>query len=151
MSEFIETRMTFHIPKVPHAQQRMRFTKMGRTYSPNVAHEHWTIVHVQKSLPADFSLLTGPLSIDLTFCFARPQAHCRRGRYEGQLKPSAPQYCKSAKDLDNLCKQVFDASNKVIYEDDRQIVESYARKIYVPIGEEARTMFTITTLGGKPV
>lgn len=124
--------LNFYIPEVPHAQQRMRFTKAGKTYSPNTAQEHWTIVHVQQDLPKGFELLTGPLWLDVDFYFHRPKAHFGTGRNAGKLKPSAPWYPhKVVKDLDNLVKNTADALNNIVYVDDRQIVRLTASKAYV--------------------
>lgn len=36
----------------------------------------------------------------------------------------------SKKDIDNLCKTVLDALNKIFYKDDSQIVKLYASKRY---------------------
>jgi Holliday junction resolvase RusA-like endonuclease len=41
--------------------------------------------------------------------------------------------CKKP-DCDNILKAYFDAMNKIVYDDDSQIVEIYSKKVYGTIG-----------------
>jgi len=64
-------------------------------------------------------LWSGPIAMELTFEFLKSKS----------TKKSDVWRDKSP-DIDNLQKGIFDALNKVIYEDDRQIVSVKAIKIY---------------------
>jgi Holliday junction resolvase RusA-like endonuclease len=54
-------------------------------------------------------------------------------------------------DIDNFVKVIFDALNKIVFEDDSQIVEEYSRKVYAanpgvlieiaPLGTEVARAF----------
>lgn len=150
---FVRTQMTFVIPDTPHAQQRVRFTKMGRTYSPNVAAEHWAIVHIQQELPPGYEPYTGAVEVDVTSVFKRPKAHFGTGRNAGILKPSAPRFCTNPKDSDNLVKHAFDSMNKLIYVDDRQVVDHAGHKRWADDSEviKGKTIITVTFLGEEKV
>ncbi len=67
---------------------------------------------------------------------------------EGAVSVSCDFYMSTARrtDLDNLLKLVLDAGNHVIWRDDSQIVESYARKHLSGI---PRTEISVHVLGGN--
>ena len=83
--------------------------------------------------------LTKPLYLALVFYFKRPKSHYRTGRYKHLLKDKAPEYHTTKPDIDNLVKFVADSLNKVFYEDDSQVVELLAKKVYCDDNESART------------
>lgn len=69
--------------------------------------------------------LEGPLSISLTFAYPWPKAVSRKTKVseEGRYRTARP-------DIDNLIKLVADALNTVVWQDDAQIAEVIAKKIY---------------------
>ena len=72
--------------------------------------------------------LQGPLSIRLSFHIKRPK------------KPANPY---PVGDVDNYCKGVKDALNKLAYKDDAQIVSLTASKAYVVDGLHTGVVVTI--------
>ncbi|RUM87196.1 MAG: RusA family crossover junction endodeoxyribonuclease [Thermodesulfatator sp.] len=71
--------------------------------------------------------ISGPVALDLWFYLPIPKSFSRRKRLRalsGELRPTG------RPDLDNLVKAVLDALLGVALEDDRQIVELRAAKLY---------------------
>ena len=91
-------------PPVPKG--RPRVTRNGHAYTParTVAWEETVAWNTRNAMDGR-APFQGPLQVELTFYGGRANA-----------------------DLDNLCKAVLDAMNKVVYEDDKQIVTLIARR-----------------------
>lgn len=70
--------------------------------------------------------------LEVTFRFERPKAHYGTGSNERVLKEHAPYRptSKTGGDIDKLCRAVLDAIAQVVYKDDAQVVELFARKVY---------------------
>jgi Holliday junction resolvase RusA-like endonuclease len=90
------------------------------------------------------SLITGPVSLDVTFYRPRNVGHYGTGRNAGKLKPSAPPYPAVAPDVDKLVRAVCDSLSGIVYRDDAQVVDLVARKRF---GEPARAEVIVTALG----
>ena len=77
-------------------------------------------------------LLKGPLSLELRFYMPRPKNHFRSGKFSHLLKDLTLErlYHIKVPDLSNLIKFVEDALVGSFYEDDRQIIEIKAVKLY---------------------
>ncbi len=88
-----------------------------------------------------------PMRIKVSFLFARPQSHYRTN---GQLKPSAPQYCTARiGDLDKLVRALCDALQGLCYLDDAQIIEINANRRYASIDERPSAIVTIQSLDAE--
>src|SRR5690606_21322721 len=77
-------------------------------------------VLLRKSLGRGFAPLKDPLGIALVFHVkrsAKPAKHLKH-------------YPAKTPDLDNYVKAFFDAANKILFEDDAQICQLSARKMY---------------------
>lgn len=73
--------------------------------------------------------LTEQLKVDIDFYYQIPKSYSKKQRQmieegEGRFRP------RSQGDLDNLVKSITDACNKICYDDDIQISEITARKLY---------------------
>lgn len=129
---------TLRIDGDPVSQHRPRFTRLGHAYDDQkVTKEQyrWQIKGQYKDEP-----LTCPISLELTFCLRIPKSTSKirkndmaNNRYHHMKKP----------DLDNLIKFTEDTMNGLIYIDDSQVSEIYARKIY---SEHPCTVITIKCL-----
>lgn len=85
-----------------------------------------------------------PVSLTLTFVFARPKAHFRAN---GNLKENAPQHCVTRiGDLDKLCRAVCDALTGIAYDDDSQVFSINAERRYATASESPGALITITTI-----
>lgn len=110
----------------PIPLQRARRAK-NRFYDPqfqvkkNIA---W-LVQSQLSKIPDFKLIDQPISVDLEFQMPIPKSVSKK---KHQLLIDSPHI--KAKDIDNLCKLIFDALNGVVWKDDALIWKLNAKKIY---------------------
>lgn len=77
--------------------------------------------------------LEGPLKLSVYFCFRRPNSwpKAKRDAVDDGEEP----WYTGRPDLDNLVKLVKDAGNKVLWQDDSQIVSLEAFKVYGPENE----------------
>ena len=120
--------MTAWIKGVPVAKARPRVTMVGgkaRAYTPKksadwerqIARE-WT--HERQS---------AAVRLDIVFGMPIPQSWSKKQQdaaASGLLLPS------KKPDIDNLIKAVMDALNGVAYDDDNQVIELSAKKVYAP-------------------
>jgi crossover junction endodeoxyribonuclease RusA len=83
-------------------------------------------------------MLSGPVNVQVCFAFARPAGHYRTGRNAAMLRDAAPRYPagKKRNDLDKLVRAVLDGLDAGgAFEDDGQVVQLAAAKVYAPRGE----------------
>lgn len=114
-----ETLYTGFVAGIPVAKARPRFTKTGRTYTPQKT-KTWENTIRAFVLASFFKAQTDkPVGVQLQFNMPRPKS-APKGRIYPQAKP----------DLDNLEKAVLDALNGVVWLDDAQVVNKYAAKVY---------------------
>ena len=109
----------FTLQGEPKSKGRPRFSKHGHAYTPKATREAEIAVQLAWELSGG-QKLNGPLVLECWF-------------YVGT---------KRKKDLDNMTKLVQDALNRRAYEDDDQIVQLVAWKIYTT-PEKARTVVKI--------
>lgn len=130
MSELI----IFTVPVAPVPQPRVKFSSRGgfvKAYTPTSIKNSKTgerkphpIVAYKQAIKACCSAayqgppLTGPLRVDLMFYFPRPNAM----RWKKKPMPRVRVFC-GGDDGDNLTKAVWDALNKLAWEDDTQVCE----------------------------
>lgn len=86
------------------------------------------------------SLLTMPLAVDVIFFMPIPKSSSKLKKR--QMENGVLSHIKKP-DIDNLQKFVLDCLNKIVFEDDSQIVEIRAKKIY---SVEPRTLIRIIPL-----
>ena len=115
----------------PRGQGRHR-TGRGREYTPTSTLEarHWI---KEAWREAGFSMVRGPVRVDVTAVFARPKGHYGTGRNAERLKPAAPRWptTRTSFDRDNLDKLVLDALTEAkAIEDDSYVVDGRVRKMY---------------------
>jgi crossover junction endodeoxyribonuclease RusA len=84
------------------------------------------------------------MSLSVVFRFARPASHYGKNA----LRPSAPQYCTSARngDIEKLVRSTNDALTGVLFDDDRQVVSLTATKRYCTESEQPGAIITLTAL-----
>ncbi len=127
----MERTLTFRIPGKPIAKARPKFVRKGSymgAYNPQETEESRFLWEVKQRVPAEWSPLEGVITLWCEFKFKRPKSHFGTGKNADKLKPSAPKYHLQKPDLDNLVKFVKDCLNKVVWMDDKQIVEAKALK-----------------------
>ena len=80
--------------------------------------------------------MSGALSLDVTFVCSRPKRFSKR-LVERQPKTTRP-------DVDNLTKALLDGLQGGVFNDDAQLVEVKARKVYAALNEEPCIELTLT-------
>lgn len=75
-------------------------------------------------------LMDGPVAVRAVFHFARPKAHYRTGKHNGELRGDAPHYRDNGPDLDKLCRAIGDSLTGTVIRDDRQITSWSALKVW---------------------
>jgi Holliday junction resolvase RusA-like endonuclease len=115
------------VPGEPRPLSRHMFSR-GRMYNPSAKYQKDFLEVAKPFLPPN--PLTGPLNAEILFYFSRPKSHYRTGKYNNELKKSAPSFHSGRCDLDNLIKFVLDSLNKHAYEDDSQISVIRSAKYY---------------------
>lgn len=109
--------LEFHIEPLP--KERPRFTNRGgfaRAYtSSKTRNFEASIARMAKAQLQFQKPITDLIVVSVFFEFMRPKKTVL-------MTPK--------KDLDNLCKSIFDALNGILYNDDTQIIELMARKTW---------------------
>jgi Holliday junction resolvase RusA-like endonuclease len=85
-------------------------------------------------------LVMEPLSATLTFVFPRTSA------MTWKKKPMLREWHADVPDIDNLEKAILDGMNKIIYNDDRQVVRVHKIKVYAAGDEAPRVHVRLHTL-----
>lgn len=129
------TDLEIFIPQQPFRQKRHR-TSGNRRYDPSASDKKKIKERLEFYKPA--RPLEGPLIVDIDSYFQTPQSWsgAKQERHEGRYRPKKP-------DKDNIEKIYFDAMNKVIFLDDKQIVSGRTRKYY---SMNPRTIIRVTEL-----
>ena len=122
--------ITFKIIGNPHAKGRPRFSRAGafvKTYTDaeTKAYEKLVAFFAKQAMGLSEPLKTA-LEAYLYFSIPIPKSYSKK-RTEACLSGLER---PMKKDLDNLCKSVLDGMNKIVYEDDGQIVALHCTKYY---------------------
>ena len=75
-------------------------------------------------------VLTGPITLQLSFSFLRPKSHYGTGKNDNKVKDNSPDHHIIKPDLTKLTRAVEDALTGVIWRDDSQIVGQSTGKAY---------------------
>ena len=129
---------------VPMARPRtVRNNGKVRTYNPEKSTNYKTAVKLKAIAKMKREMLTPTdklVELDVSFYFKPPKS---TPKYKlKQITDNAVLY-PVHKDIDNLVKSVMDAMNKVVYIDDKQVVQLKANKYY---GMEERTEIKVTII-----
>lgn len=133
----------------PIPQKRPRFSRQGnfvRCYDSQLKYKESYQFRIKSQFREN--MLNGPLSLDIIFFMPIPKSASKREKtkmVEGIV------FHTKKPDLDNLLKFAIDSLSKIVFGDDRQIVDICARKIYsrhpatmiqvIPIKDEKRRLF----------
>lgn len=122
--------MIYTLPFPPIPLARPRFSRYGRVFDSQSAEKQ----QLQLYLLVNYgkNIRTKPLILDVTFYIKIPKTS-KRKVFAGMVAPLRP-------DLDNYLKLLLDLLTEIFYEDDAQIIEIHAKKIY---DYEPRTQFEL--------
>ena len=122
-------RVEFTVPGTPVAKGRPRFVNRGRfvqAYTPDKTYNYEQLVKLAW-MQAGCEKLNGPIIAQITAYMPIPKSESKKKKAAMEAGLILP---TSRLDLDNICKAILDALNKIAYDDDGQIVELHARKLY---------------------
>ncbi len=97
--------------------------------------------------------INDPVSVEITFFFARPKSHYGTGRNCAKLKDSAPNHCTSSLhgDIDKLARCTLDGlahrSGGCVLKDDSLVVMLQCSKQYASADESTGALVKIKNLG----
>ena len=121
------------------AKGRPRFTRQGHTYTPKRTRDYEKLVKLT-AMKHFKRPLTTPLRVEITVCKTPPKSWSKKKKVDaiaGVIKPTV------RPDVDNYVKSILDGCDGVVFEDDKQIVELLASKVY---SEEDKAIFKIKEL-----
>jgi len=123
--------VTFKIDGNPQGKGRPRFARMGgfvKTYTDakTKSYEEHVALCAKRAMGASEPLKT-PLEAFIYISMPVPTSYSKK-RKEACLNNFEKPTKKP--DIDNVCKGIFDAMNKIVYVDDTQIIALHATKVY---------------------
>lgn len=122
----------------PVPKGRPKFTRTGHTYTPKKTREYEKYVRYQL-MRQNPEMIPKGRAVYIHFCFVKPYLKSWSNKYLKSVKKLGL-YAFKKPDLDNYIKSTLDACNGLLFEDDGQVVELNASKIY---GEEPKTIIEI--------
>ena len=134
------------IPGRPRPQGKLQtFVAGGRAHGryPATTVDHRS--HVISTLAENWQRepLTGAVSVDVVFTFARPKSHYGTGRNADVVKESAPEHHTQAPDSDKLSRLILDSLEMAgVLVNDSQVWHMTASKAW---GTADRTHVTLRT------
>jgi|LakMenEpi03Aug12_release.lakeMendotaPanAssembly.Ray.scaffolds.fasta_scaffold25435_11 Holliday junction resolvase RusA-like endonuclease len=119
----------FRVPGDPQGKGRPRHSaKTGAVYTPSKTKRYEKVVADLAKLAMGEQLpIEGPVMLQLTALFPIPQSWSKRKKVQaakGELFPTVKP------DFDNVAKAISDAMNKIVFNDDSQVVYSVISKVY---------------------
>ncbi len=151
--------ISFFVPGIPKAQPRPRAfaRKFGdkwaaRVYDAGTA-ECWKSQIAAAARPhLPKHPISGPVSVQITYYMPRPKSHYRTGKYSNELRADAPRFHIVKPDAQNCSKGSFDALTQIgMWQDDCQICQESAAKIYAGFGQPTGADITIRPLDALAV
>lgn len=134
--------ISFQVHGDPKGQPRPRAFAMnmgGGKFSARVfdagTAEGWKSLVATTAKPhAPASLILGPVLVNVTFIFARPNKHFVSNNPAKPLRSDAPHWHTNKPDRDNLEKAILDSLTQLglFWRDDTQVCAGEVRKIYGP-------------------
>ena len=121
--------MKFTIPGEPTAKGRPRFTKTGRTYTPEKTANYEAMVgwYFNQTKTDDFEMLQDCVTANIICYFKIPNSMSKKNTVKaeyGVLRPT------KKPDLDNIAKSILDSLNGLAYKDDSQVIGLQIEKYY---------------------
>ena len=122
----------FEVLGQPQGKARARVTRWG-AYTPDktVLYENLIKLSFQQKYP-NHKPFDGYLKMNIKAIFEPVKSTSKKNRalmLKGEIKPS------KKPDIDNICKCVLDALNKIAYVDDIQVIELNVSKEYGEVGK----------------
>ncbi len=134
----------FTVLGTPQSKGRPRFVRRGKfvqSYTPEQTVNYENLVKLSYKQDVGEIKLIGAIRAECKFYFPIPKSASKKKQkemLEGKIRPITV-----SKDADNCVKSVLDALNTIAYDDDRQVVELEAYKLY---SDQPRAEIKLLTL-----
>lgn len=115
------------IPGEPVAKGRPRVTKTGITYTPAKTQGYENLIKMCYMEQCNNVRLEGQLFAIVIAYFQIPKSASKKKAKQMEEREIRP---TKRPDIDNVIKAIFDALNKLAYDDDSQIVSLRVEKLY---------------------
>lgn len=122
--------IAFAVPGLICAKGRPKFAKRGnfvQAYTPEKTVNYENLVRLSFMQECNGEKLNGAIKATVTAYMPIPKSESKKKKAAmeaGLIRP------KKKPDIDNCVKSILDALNKIAYDDDGQIVELHAKKLY---------------------
>jgi len=122
--------MTIHftIKGKPISKARPRFKRYGKTYDPQEKEKERWQWEVLQQLPSMKLLITGPISLRVSFIMPIPKNTPKRDMKK--IEDGKMMWHTKKPDTKNMLAWVEDCLNKFIWEDDSQVCYTVMMKVY---------------------
>ncbi len=123
-------KIQFEIPGDVQAQQRPKFSRMGKgvkAIDPKESRDYKSFVRLVAAEHAPAELITSDIRLEIDVYRKIPKSFSKKKHQmalNGELRPT------TKPDIDNLAKGIKDGLSKVLWYDDSQVIELVARKWY---------------------
>lgn len=123
-------KLSFTIPGDVQAQQRPKFSRMGKGVSvrdPKESKDYKAFVRLVAAEYAPEELIVEPVKLNISVYRKIPKSFSKKKNneaVEGILRPI------TKPDIDNLVKGIKDGCSKVLWHDDSQVISLVANKYY---------------------
>ena len=114
--------ITLYFDLDPKVKSRPRFSRKGSktlVYTPAQTKNYERIIKMMGQRQYRDKPLKGPIKVEINFYFVKPKSSKQKYPIN-----------KRSGDLDNLAKAVLDSLNKIVYEDDSQVIALTCSKYY---------------------
>lgn len=145
MSAARKTGLGFTVPGVPVSKLRHRSVSGRRPYTPGKTTKHEKLIGYYGRYAmgvADIEPFEGPVELQCVFCMPIAKSWTKEKKRQARQAILLP---TTKPDLGNLIKCVEDALNKVMYQDDKQVVACQAAAIY---SDNPRTIIYVRPFKG---
>jgi len=123
-------KIQFEIPGDVQAQQRPRFSRMGKgvkAIDPDESRNYKSFVRLIAAEYAPETIITDDIKLTIDVYRKIPKSFSKKKHQmaiDGVVRPT------TKPDIDNLAKGIKDGLSKVLWHDDSQVIELVARKWY---------------------
>lgn len=117
--------MTVKIDGRPKGKARPRFAN-GHAYTPKATRDYEKMIGYEYKAQ-DGRKFSGKVSVEVTAVFQIPKSWSKVKKHEVIFNGKRPEV---RPDIDNIVKVVMDGLNGIAYDDDSQVVDIKASKVY---------------------
>ena len=145
----VDTTYKLDVVGVPMAQARPRRGRNGSFYNPKNKDMACFKAEIEDGVKGLVFNADQPVAVDMKFFMRRPNDHFKSKDRSNTLKTNLPFAHTAKPDVDNLIKFMLVAMNKIVYEDDKQVVKLVVYKLCDNEGDcQGRTVLTVEPFTG---